>query len=406
MSNFLPHGSRIQSDAKEGSGACIAEAKTFFCDIKFTDVRQSLIRRKWKLKRPPKRKENLKTIASKHTHQKGGHSTVDFLWRNYRRIDFASISGNQYVNHLQGITSLSIKSNLWTNLSQNKKIRLPYTVVVKDFKIEKTEIFKKLSVQETVLNDLQKQKEVDSTTKTRQLIGTNTFIIKPVASSRGRGIEIVSSARELELYLSQATDAKPMVVQKYISNPALIKKHKFDIRLWVLVSSINPLRVYTFNQPYARLSNYEFTMLDNNKLIHLTNNSIQRKQDETLRTSNSSTNDAKMLSCQQLIDHYGVDLWRDTIYKQLKEQSYLAIEQVLPLLTTTGKGFELLGFDYMLDENLNAYLIEVNLDPDQSHSTVVTRDLVPKCIDSVIEILTEESNSGQSNSYWDLVNLA
>ena len=57
----------------------------------------------------------------------------------------------------------------------------------------------------------------------------------------------------------------------------------------------------------------------------------------------------------------------------------------------------------MLDEDLNAYLIEVNLDPDQSHSTVVTRDIVPKCIDSAVEIITEDSNinDGQRNSFWD-----
>ena len=153
-------------------------------------------------------------------------------------------------------------------------------------------------------------------------------------------------------------------------------------------------RSFNFCNSYYRFDRY---------FDHLTNNSIQSKQDETLRTSNSSTTDAKMLSCQQLIDHYGIDMWRNTIYKQLKEQSYFAIEQVLPLLTRTGKGFELLGFDYMLDEDLNAYLIEVNLDPDQSHSTVVTRDIVPKCIDSAVEIITEDSNinDGQRNSFWD-----
>ena len=101
------------------------------------------MRRKWKLKRPPKRKENLKTNASKQRVKKDDHSNVDFLWRNYRRIEFDSIRENQYVNHLQGITSLSIKSNLWTNLSQNKRIRLPYTVVVKDFKNEKGRNFSK-----------------------------------------------------------------------------------------------------------------------------------------------------------------------------------------------------------------------------------------------------------------------
>ena len=165
MSNFLPEDKKFRSNAKNVSRIPISEAKTFFCDVKFTDVRLSLMRRKWKLKRPPKRKENLKTNASKQRVKKDDHSNVDFLWRNYRRIEFDSIRENQYVNHLQGITSLSIKSNLWTNLSQNKRIRLPYTVVVKDFKKERAEIFQKLSIQNLVLSSSQEQEEVDSTTK-------------------------------------------------------------------------------------------------------------------------------------------------------------------------------------------------------------------------------------------------
>ena len=157
MSNFLPEDKKFRSNAKNVSRIPISEAKTFFCDVKFTDVRLSLMRRKWKLKRPPKRKENLKTNESKQSVKKDDHSNVDFLWRNYRRIEFDSIRENQYVNHLQGITSLSIKSNLWTNLSQNKRIRLPYTVVVKDFKKERAEIFQKLSIQNLVLSSSQEQ---------------------------------------------------------------------------------------------------------------------------------------------------------------------------------------------------------------------------------------------------------
>ena len=45
----------------------------------------------------------------------------------------------------------------------------------------------------------------------------------------------------------------------------------------------------------------------------------------------------------------------------------------------------------MLDEDLKAYLIEVNLDPDQSHSNSVTRDIVPKCIDSALKLVIEDS---------------
>ena len=70
--------------------------------------------------------------------------------------------------------------------------------------MKRAEIFQKLSIQNLVLSSSQEQEEVDSTTKFQNTTETKMFIIKPVASSRGRGIEVVSSARELELFLSQA----------------------------------------------------------------------------------------------------------------------------------------------------------------------------------------------------------
>ena len=121
-----------------------------------------------------------------------------------------------------------------------------------------------------------------------------------------------------------------------------------------------------------------------------------------MRTSSSKENDAKMYSCDQLQQYFGSDVWKNVIYKQMKQQTYLTIRQVLPLLKTTGQGFELFGFDYMMDDDLNVYLIEVNLDPDQSHSTNVTHDIVPKCINGIIDIVTRTTDDDdESTEFWD-----
>jgi tubulin monoglycylase TTLL3/8 len=65
------------------------------------------------------------------------------------------------------------------------------------------------------------------------------------------------------------------VVQKYIERPLIILQKKFDIRQWVLVSSVEPLRVWIWKKPYFRFSSNDYDPNNlRSKFAHLTNASI------------------------------------------------------------------------------------------------------------------------------------
>jgi hypothetical protein len=68
-------------------------------------------------------------------------------------------------------------------------------------------------------------------------------------------------------------------MQKYITNPLLLGDYKFDLRIYVLVTSINPLECFIYREGFARVSTEKYNINDDaidNKYIHLTNYSVQK----------------------------------------------------------------------------------------------------------------------------------
>ena len=83
--------------------------------------------------------------------------------------------------------------------------------------------------------------------------GATALIFKPNKGCQGADISIVTSADQLEearLALGSTTSA---VVQEYIDRPLLLGGHKFDLRLYVLVTSCTPLRIHLYRDGIARL---------------------------------------------------------------------------------------------------------------------------------------------------------
>jgi hypothetical protein len=108
-----------------------------------------------------------------------------------------------------------------------------------------------------------------------------TYIVKPDAGAMGRGIYLVRREEDLDL---TNPDFIGWVVQEYVERPLLIDEYKFDLRLYVLVTSVDPLRIYLFDEGLARFATAKYSKPDNKNIatmnMHLTNYSINKKSQD------------------------------------------------------------------------------------------------------------------------------
>ncbi len=84
------------------------------------------------------------------------------------------------------------------------------------------------------------------------------FIIKPAHNCQGRGIYLINKIDDYISTDQQTLDGTQkgasQVAQAYLDNPLLINGLKFDLRLYVLISGIHPLRLYLYEEGMARFA--------------------------------------------------------------------------------------------------------------------------------------------------------
>ena len=106
----------------------------------------------------------------------------------------------------------------------------------------------------------------------------NLWLLKPGASSRGRGIKIYKTFDKVVGRIERLRGHMLFwVVQKCIENPLVVEGRKFDIRQWVLVTDWNPLTIWLYTDSYVRFCVAEYDPKADSRKNHLTNNSVQKK---------------------------------------------------------------------------------------------------------------------------------
>lgn len=315
-----------------------------------------------------------------------------------------SFHAYQRTNHFPASWHLGRKDLLWRHVSRmHRKYGLEYELMPQTF----------------VLPD-----EQNSWVASREAAPKAVWIFKPTCSSCGRGIRLLTKDSKLP--------KKPGVMQRYVTNPLLIKGFKFDMRIYVLVTSFDPLKVYIFDELLVRLATTKFSAGNkrlSERTMHLTNYSVNKhnaayvkntdqaspQKEDPMRTSlyadaedesprrfrvgRESGEDSEeedeaqpsedvpsKWSLADLKEYFQNNQWDfDSTFARINDlvvKTLLSVEPAIVQLLHRGNGpeqlgcqscFELFGFDVLLDQDFKPWLLEVNVSPSLSSSSPLDR---------------------------------
>lgn len=299
------------------------------------------------------------TIARSHFKvTKKSHDWLGCWGHHMKSPGFKALAEHQKLNHFPGTFQIGRKDRLWRNLSK-MQVR---------FGKQEFSFFPRTFILPQDIKLLRKAWE-DSGSRQK-------WIIKPPASARGIGIQVIHK-------WSQMPRKRPLLVQKYLHKPYLISGNKFDLRIYVYVTSYEPLRIYIFSDGLVRFASckYSSSMKTlSNKFMHLTNYSVNKKNSEYQTNSDDKACQGHKWALKALWQYLGSRGVNTTlIWEKIKDiviKTIIASEPYVNSLLkmnvrTPYSCHELFGFDIMLDENLKPWILEVNISPSLHSNTAL-----------------------------------
>lgn len=262
------------------------------------------------------------------------------------------------------------------------------------------------------------------------------WIAKPSDGGDGDGIFLFKTMEELHNF-GLADD---MVVQQYIGNPLLLKKKKWDARVYVMIHGINPMRGYISTDcGLGRFCTEDYDTSDTGNIFsHLTNYSINRKSDKYVNNEDENANEEasekvptklsltqvwKMIkeeyphvdvaALKQKVRDISADVLR-SCRSAIEVKCAEMMEMDLPA-EINDKFFHVLGLDIMFDDNFDAWLFETNRFPsmdiffnrenaegvNERHRSVIDEKIKGTLLHESFKILVGQQESEIFTKFYD-----
>ncbi len=370
----------------------------------------------------------------------------DLLWTPLSKdINFKMLENKkQYVNHLEYHDEITNKRNLFLTLlkyCEKKHYNLftffPFTII---FELKHKTLETQLKHFEYIYDNIEnyicgtntdlfnhKYNEIFYTYQTRKLgseqriffpkthyDGYNLWLIKAINLNRGMGIKVENDLDKIEKEIIEINDnlkmeisnkkkrkCKCILIQKYIEKPLLYQGRKFDIRLWVLFIGNKPDNVYIFKEGHLKATCGNYDLNSKDIYVHLTNYSIQKYNSDFSKIEIG--NEIPFKDLQKDLDSKKIKInFRNNIYPKIVRIVRITAGAAKAKINMMNRKncFEIYGYDFMIDEKFNPFLIEINTNPGFEFSSPLINMLLPRLIDDAFK-LTIDTDFYLSNLYMN-----
>ncbi len=283
--------------------------------------------------------------------QEGDEQHWDAAWVTGMppKATFKATSPARKMNHIPGNAALTVKSRLHSGLSALRE-RTQRHYGVAHANTERLNFFPR---------SFEMPHDYPALVEDAAAHPDKRWILKPTNASKGLGVQVLRDPTAAPL-------APNWLVQEYVANPHTIRGHKYVLRLYMLIASIDPLRVYLYRQGFAKLASAPWSPDDiDNPFSQLTNTDIN----------------ALNLDAEIPVEFIDLDRYRHWLREQGHDDQAL-FSQLHDLATLTALSgvdamrmrsqedgadprgcYELIGLDCLVDDQLKPWILECNLSP-------------------------------------------
>ncbi|CAD8137738.1 unnamed protein product [Paramecium pentaurelia] len=288
----------------------------------------------------------------------------------------------QKLNHIPGLYTLTSKNSLIYNYAKyiyDMKKRnvssqciesasyVPDTLRL-NVKTECQSFFKQLNkIQEEYKNNKRVYNGPDYLLKTDEHRGEGIRLLFQ------QQIENITTVYENGELCGNVTEK--IVAQKYINKPFLYKGHKIEFRMYIYLASSKPLQLYMYKRALIKRCANEYNPLSESIPAHICNTAITEK---------THKNQSNSIESQEEDEEMFIDWNLEGIEELLKEQGripknqnwlqeYLYPRIYVKIIHTIRSGqyafyqdsrfCEFLAIDFLLDNDLDIWLLEINYNP-------------------------------------------